>query len=52
VKEKQANAAFLMGAFMIIILGFNAEEAWAKFDGYKAEFKPFRDATMGVSTYR
>lgn len=52
VKEKQANAAFLMGAFMIICLGFNAEDAWKMFNGYKAEFKPFRDATMGVSTYK
>lgn len=51
-KEKQANAAFLMGAFMIIILNFNAEEAWKKFAPYAADFKPFRDATMGVSTYK
>ena len=52
IKEKQANSAFLMGAFMIIILGMNAEEAWSMFDKYKGEFKPFRDATMGVSTYK
>lgn len=51
-KEKQANAAFLMGWFMIIILGFNAQEAWDMFEAYKTEFKPFRDATMGVSTYK
>lgn len=51
-KEKQANAAFLMGCFMIIILKLNAEEAWNMFDTYKQDFKPFRDATMGVSTYK
>jgi len=37
---------------MIIILGLNAEEAWNMFGPYKTEFKPFRDATMGVSTYK
>ena len=26
---KQANAAFLMGAFMIIVLKKSADEAWA-----------------------
>lgn len=26
--DKQANAAFLMGAFMIIVLKKSAEEAW------------------------
>jgi hypothetical protein len=41
-----------MGAFCIIILGFTAEQAWNKFVDYKDEFKPFRDATMGVSTYK
>ena len=41
-----------MGCFMIIVLGYNAEEAWNAFEGYKEEFKPFRDATMGVSTYK
>lgn len=52
VKEKQANAAFLMGAFMVIILGMNADEAWNYFGIYKNSFKPFRDASMGVSTYK
>ena len=41
-----------MGVFMIIVLGMNAEEAWNMFGTYKSEFKPFRDATMGVSTYK
>lgn len=41
-----------MGAFMIIVLDMNAEEAWNMFGTYKSEFKPFRDATQGVSTYK
>ena len=51
-KEKQANAAFLMGAFMIIVLGYNAAEAWKVFADSGIQFKPFRDAIMGESTYK
>lgn len=51
-KEKQANAAFLMGAYMIICLKFNAAEAWKVFAKSDLEFKPFRDAIMGESTYK
>ena len=50
--EKQANAAYLMGAFMIISLGFNAQEAWKVFKESGMTFKPFRDAIMGESTYQ
>lgn len=31
---KQANAAFLMGAFMIIVLKKSADDAWAAFKPY------------------
>lgn len=51
-KEKQANAAFLMGAYMIIILKYTSEEAWEKFSLYHSWFKPFRDATKGISIYK
>lgn len=51
-KEKQANAAYLMGAFMIIVLGYNAEEAWKVFKESGISFKAFRDAIMGESTYQ
>lgn len=51
-KEKQANAAFLMGAYMIIVLGYTSDEAWEKFAIYHSWFKPFRDATQGISTYK
>jgi cell division cycle 14 len=49
---KQANAAFLMGAFMIIILGRSAADAWRVFTPYHNKFTPFRDATMGTCAYK
>jgi len=49
---KQANAAFLMGCFMIIILKRSAKDAWATFKAYHNKFTPFRDAIMGPCTYR
>lgn len=51
-KHKQANAAFLMGAYMVVVMGKSAEEAWEMFEPYRHGFKPFRDATMGVCTYK
>ena len=50
-KEKQANAAFLMGWFMIITQGYNAQDSWKVFKDSGISFKPFRDAIMGESTY-
>lgn len=49
---KQSNAAFLMGAFMIIVLHKSADEAWATFKPYHNKFIPYRDATMGNCAYR
>jgi cell division cycle 14 len=49
---KQANAALLMGSFMIICLNKSAEEAWKIFLPYQSKFVPFRDATMSVCTYK
>jgi len=49
---KRANSAFLMGAFMVIILKKSADEAWAKFKDLQPGFKPFRDATFGECTYK
>ena len=46
------NGAFLMGAFMIIILKFTAEEAYAKFSGYQQLFKNYRDASKGDCLYQ
>jgi cell division cycle 14 len=49
---KQANAAFLMGCFMIIYLKKQADEAWKVFAPYHNKFIPFRDATMGTCSYK
>ena len=49
--DKMVNGAFLMGAFMIIILKFTAEEAYAKFSGYQQLFKNYRDASKGDCLY-
>jgi cell division cycle 14 len=40
-----ANAAFLMGAFQIIVLGCSADKAFEPFKEIK--FTPFRDASYG-----
>lgn len=37
---------------MIIVLKYNAAEAWKVFDDSKISFKPFRDAIRGESTYK
>ena len=50
--DKQANAAFLMGAFMIIILKKPAREAWEVFYPYHRKFTPIRDAIAGTCTYK
>jgi cell division cycle 14 len=49
---KQANAAFLMGCFMIIVLKKSADDAWTLFKPYQTKFVPFRDATMGSCSYK
>lgn len=47
--DKKANAAYLMGAFQVIVLGKTAEEAYKPFRNTK--FKPFRDALYLPCTY-
>ena len=49
---KQANAAFLMGCYMIIVLGKSFVDAWKVFAPYHTKFMPFRDATMGTCSYK
>ena len=48
---KMVNGAFLMGAFMIIILHLSAEDAFAKFEMYQPLFKHYRDASKGDCLY-
>lgn len=46
---KKANAAYLMGAFQVLVLKRTAKEAWKPFAGEK--FVSFRDAMRGPCTY-
>jgi cell division cycle 14 len=50
--DKMVNGAFLMGAFMIIILKMSAEEAFSMFGDYKVLFKHYRDASKGDCLYQ
>jgi cell division cycle 14 len=49
---KRANAAYLMGAFQIIVLKRKADDAWQPFANVKPTFADFRDASYGVCTYK
>lgn len=49
---KRANAAYLMGAFQIIIMKKTAMEAWAPFVNVDPPFKPFRDASYTNCSYQ
>lgn len=48
--EKKANAAFLMGAYMITYLSRTAKETWKIFE--KEKFVHYRDATRGPCNYK
>jgi cell division cycle 14 len=49
--RKRANAAYLMGAYLIIFRGKTAEEAWSYFEKVEPSFVSFRDALAGECTY-
>jgi len=49
--RKRANAAFLMGAYLLIFKGKTADEAWSYFEKVEPAFVPFRDALAGECTY-
>jgi cell division cycle 14 len=49
--NKMVNGAFLMGAFMIVILKMTAEQAHEKFRPYASFFKSYRDASKGDCFY-
>ena len=49
--DKMVNGAFLMGAFMIIILKMTADQAIEKFKPYNSLFKHYRDASKGDCFY-
>ena len=47
----QANSAFLMAAYMIIIEGKTADEAWEKFKPYHHKFVAYVDASQADKDY-
>jgi cell division cycle 14 len=49
--HKRANAAYLMGAFQIIVLGKTAEDAWQGFSNL-GSFESFRDASFSDNSFR
>ena len=49
---KRTNAACLMGAFQIIVLGRNAEEAWEPLSKVQPPLAEYRDASYTNSPYR
>jgi len=49
---KRANAAYLMGAFQVLVLGRTADEAWQPFKNVDTPFRPFRDASYMNCTYK
>eukprot|EP00827_Trimyema_finlayi_P001582 TRINITY_DN1639_c0_g1_i1.p3 TRINITY_DN1639_c0_g1~~TRINITY_DN1639_c0_g1_i1.p3 ORF type:complete len:141 (-),score=71.08 TRINITY_DN1639_c0_g1_i1:578-1000(-) len=49
---KRANAAYLMGAFQIMVLKKTADDAWKPFSKLTTQFTDFRDASYGSCTYK
>mmetsp|Transcript_22268 Transcript_22268/g.56243 ORF Transcript_22268/g.56243 Transcript_22268/m.56243 type:complete len:430 (+) Transcript_22268:441-1730(+) len=50
--KKRANAAYLIGAFQVMVLRRTADVAHKPFNNIRPPFLPFRDATCGVCTYQ
>ncbi|GBF88358.1 serine threonine specific phosphatase [Raphidocelis subcapitata] len=48
--QQRANAAVLLGAFQVLLLGRGADEAYAPLAGLKP-FMPFRDASCGAPCF-
>lgn len=49
-ESKRANAAYLMGAYQVLVLHRSAKESWERF-ARLSPFIPFRDASEGPSYY-
>jgi len=49
--DKLINGAFLMGAFMVIILKMSSDEAFEKFKPYHSLLRSYRDASKGECFY-
>lgn len=50
--KKRANAAFLVSAFMVVVVGRTAEAAHEPFRALYPPFLPFRDATSGSCSFQ
>ena len=48
--DKRTNSAFLMGVYMMLVLGRTPEDAWTVFS-HLEPFRVFRDASPGSSLY-
>jgi cell division cycle 14 len=50
--KKRANAATLICAYQVVVLGKSAEMAYEPFTGIYPPFLPFRDATCGLCSFQ
>lgn len=50
--KKRANAAYLIGCFLIMMLKKPADMAYRPFVNIRPPFLPFRDATCGICPYQ
>lgn len=50
--KKRANAAYLLGAYLVICKSFAARDAWKYLEDVQPPFVPFRDAINGECTYK
>ena len=49
--HKRANAGFLITAFCVLSLGYSPERAWNLICSSYPPFLPFRDVSVGISTF-
>eukprot|EP00404_Azadinium_spinosum_P060575 CAMPEP_0180705082 /NCGR_PEP_ID=MMETSP1038_2-20121128/7490_1 /TAXON_ID=632150 /ORGANISM="Azadinium spinosum, Strain 3D9" /LENGTH=395 /DNA_ID=CAMNT_0022736939 /DNA_START=76 /DNA_END=1260 /DNA_ORIENTATION=+ len=49
---KRSNAAYLMAAYQVIVMGKTSEMAFKAFRAVYPPFMPFRDASCGICTFR
>lgn len=50
--EKRANAAFLISSFAVLYLGFTPRLAHRALQPSKLKYRPFQDASVGLSPYK
>lgn len=50
--RKRANAAYLLGAYLVIYKKMTAIDSWKFLEGVQPPFVPFRDAINGECTYK